>query len=131
VTGTLLLDCEGLSRLLRRDPSMDPRMLAARKRDRHVAVSTVTIVEANHRRVDPRHLSWVLSRLKVLPVTEEIARHATVLLQSAGDLHGHRYAIDAIVAATALRTEGPVNVLTSDPEDMAMLCGPQVKIVKI
>jgi|SRR5579872_3307118 predicted nucleic acid-binding protein len=131
MTGTLLLDCEGLSRLLRRDPSMDPRILAARKNDNRVAVSTMTIVEASHRRVDPNHLSWVLSRLKVMPVTEEIARHATDLLQSAGDLHGHKYAIDAVVAATALRAEGPVGILTSDPEDMALLCGSRVKIVKI
>ena len=130
-SGTLLLDCEGLTRLLLRDRSMDPRMLAAHEQDNSVAVSAVTIVEANHRRVDPRRLSWVLSRLDVVPVTEEIALHATDLLESAGDLHGHKYAIDAVVAATALRSKGPVKILTSDPEDMSLLCGRRVKIIKI
>jgi hypothetical protein len=41
-------------------------------------------------------LEWALSRL----VIEPLARHAAALLSDAG-LHGHKYAIDAILSATA------------------------------
>lgn len=46
-------------------------------------------------------------------------------------LHGHKYAIDAVVAATAMRVSGRSVVLTSDPEDMIMLCGGRVRILKV
>ena len=46
-------------------------------------------------------------------------------------LHGHRHAIDAMLSATALATPGPVTVLTSDPEDIATLCGRNVTIIKV
>jgi len=42
------------------------------------------------------------------------------LLGSTG-LSGHRRAIDAVVAATALDAERPVVLLTSDPDDMNRL----------
>jgi hypothetical protein len=41
------------------------------------------------------------------------------------------YALDAIVAATALASPAPVTVLASDPEDLHMLCGPGVRVVKV
>ena len=52
------------------------------------------------------------------------------LLAAAG-LHGHKYALDAIVAATALTAPAPVTVLTSNPEDLLMLCGgPGIHVIK-
>jgi hypothetical protein len=45
--------------------------------------------------------------------TEPIARHAATLLSDAGP-HGHKYAIDAMLSATALAAPGPVTILTSD-----------------
>jgi predicted nucleic acid-binding protein len=66
----------------------------------------------------------------VEPVTESIARHAATLLADAG-LHGHKYAIDAMLSATALAAPGPVTVLTSDPEDLATLCAGRVTVVKV
>jgi predicted nucleic acid-binding protein len=68
--------------------------------------------------------------LSVEPVTTEIARQAGVLLERAGR-HGHKYAIDAMLAATALSVSGPATVLTSDPEDIEMLCGHRVTVVKV
>ncbi len=53
------------------------------------------------------------------------------LLSDAGGLHGHKYAIDALVAlvaAMALRSPAPVLVLTSDRDDWAELCGDRVQI---
>jgi predicted nucleic acid-binding protein len=62
----------------------------------------------------------VLSRVIVLPVTAQIARRAGELLGVTG-LSGHRCAIDAVVAATALELERPTILLTSDPDDMNRL----------
>jgi predicted nucleic acid-binding protein len=68
--------------------------------------------------------------VNIVPPTEAIARRASEILAGAG-LHGHKYALDAIVAATALVSPSPVTVLTSGPEDLLMLCGPGVHVFKI
>ncbi len=46
-------------------------------------------------------------------------------------MHGHKYAIDAMLSATALAAPGPVTILTSDPEDVTMLCGGRAAVIKI
>jgi hypothetical protein len=58
-----------------------------------------------------------LSRIVLEPVTEPIARHSAALLAEAG-VHGHTYAIDAMLCATSLAAPGPGTELTSDPEDL-------------
>jgi hypothetical protein len=65
-------------------------------------------------------------------VTEPIARHAAALLAHVG-LHGHRHAIDAMLSATALAAPGPgpVTILTSDPEDLTVLCGGRTTVLKV
>jgi predicted nucleic acid-binding protein len=131
MTGTLILDSEGLSRMIAEDRATFRRLAGAIAEDARVTVCAMTIVEATHGRTKKERLAWTLSRVFVEPVTHEIAGHACMLLRAAGNLHGHKHAIDAVVAATAIRSAGPVTVLTSDPEDMSRLCGPQVKIVKI
>ncbi|WP_352244405.1 PIN domain-containing protein [Microtetraspora sp. NBRC 13810] len=92
--------------------------------------SAATLVEMVHPHVNRPALEWTLSRLTIEPVTEPIARHAATLLSNAG-LHGHKYAIDALLSATALAAPGPVTVLTSDPEDLAALCGVRVTVIKV
>lgn len=57
-------------------------------------------------------------------------RPAATLLTDAG-LHGHKHAIDAMLAATALAAPGPTTVLTSGPEDLTALCGTRVTVTKI
>ncbi len=64
------------------------------------------------------------------PVTEPIARHAAALLDDAGP-HGHKYAIDAMLSATALAAQGPATVVTSAPEDLTALCGHRVTVIKV
>lgn len=68
--------------------------------------------------------------MNVVPPSETIARHASRLLAAAG-LHGHKYALDALVAATALASPAPATVLTSDPEDLRQLCDDRVAVVKV
>lgn len=90
----------------------------------------MTIVEAVHRRTDRNRLNWLLSRTVVEPVTAPDARTAVRLLQEAGDLHGPAHAIDALVAASALRLPGPV-VVTSDPDDWRRLVGDRVRLHQV
>ncbi len=68
--------------------------------------------------------------MNIVPPAEAIARHASKLLAAAG-LHGHKYALDAIVAATALVSPAPATILTSDPEDLRMLCGNGIRVIKV
>ncbi|MFZ0191800.1 MAG: hypothetical protein WAL72_33185 [Streptosporangiaceae bacterium] len=60
------------------------------------------------------------AKIAVVPVTGAIARRAGELLGTTG-LSGHRCAIDAAVAASALDLEVPVVLLTSGPDDMNRL----------
>ena len=128
--GTLVLDSEGLAKAVLRDRAVTGWLALARADDLRVITSAATLVEVVHPRINRPALEWTLSRLVVEPVTEPIARHATALLTDAG-LHGHKYAIDAILSATALAAPGPVTALTSDPEDLTALCGGRVTLIKI
>ncbi|WP_159052155.1 DNA-binding protein, partial [Streptomyces niveiscabiei] len=95
-----------------------------------VAMSAATIIEASYAGVDTARLNWLLSRVRVEAVTKDSARRSAQLLKDAG-LHGHKYAIDAMVAEVALRLPGPVAVLTSDADDMVKLCGKRVRVVGV
>ncbi|MFD5553722.1 PIN domain-containing protein [Streptomyces sp. NPDC127068] len=128
---SLVLDSEALSLLLRNDRKMAARIEASRQVGVTVLVSVLTIVEAVHGKTDLPRLKWVLSRLRVEPVSREDSLTAVELLQDAGGLHGHKYAIDALVAALALRVPAPVIVLTSDRDDWSKLCGSHVVIREV
>ncbi|PVE12836.1 type II toxin-antitoxin system VapC family toxin [Streptomyces scopuliridis] len=130
MSGTLVLDCEGLSKLVRGTPELTEWLAAAESEDVRVVVSSVTLVEARDPKVNQARFDYAVSRLNTIPPTEAIARHASRLLAAAG-LHGHKYALDSIVAATALASPAPVTVLTSDPEDLLMLCGSGVRVIKV
>ncbi|MFD7864907.1 PIN domain-containing protein [Streptomyces sp. NPDC057682] len=124
----LVLDSEALSLLLRNDRRMAARIEVSRQAGVPVLVSALTIVEAAQRKTDLARLKWLLSRLQVEPVSQEDSLTAVALLRDAGGLHGHKYAIDALVAALALRAPAPVIVLTSDRDDWSKLCGKRVII---
>ncbi|WP_018653587.1 PIN domain-containing protein [Actinomadura flavalba] len=128
--GTLVLDSEGLAKAVGRDRELTAWLALAQADDLRVVTSAVTLVEVVHPKLDRAALEWTLSRLVVEPVGTEIARRASALLRDAR-VHGHRHALDALVAATALAAPGPVTVLTSDPDDLRMLCGPRVGVVKV
>jgi predicted nucleic acid-binding protein len=130
VSGTLVLDSEGLSKLIRRHPDLTEWLAAAEEEDSRVVVSSVTLVEARDPKTAQARFDYAVSRTIVIHVSEAIARHASKLLAEAS-LHGHKYAIDAIVAATALASPRPVTVLTSDTEDLKMLCGPTISVEEI
>ncbi|MBV7697290.1 PIN domain-containing protein [Streptomyces sp. TRM70350] len=128
--GTLVLGSEGLAKAVLRDRTVTAWLALARADDLRVITSAATLVEVVHPRINRPALEWTLSRLLVEPVTEPIARHAAALLADAG-LHGRKYAIDAMLSATALAAPGPVTILTSDPEDLTALCGGRATVFKI
>ena len=118
--GSLVLDAEGLSKLARGDARVRGYLDSARARGAKVAVGAVTLTEALRGGPRDAAVHRVLARITIVPVTAAIARRAGELLGTAG-LSGHRCAIDAVVAATALDLERPVVLLSSDPDDMNRL----------
>ena len=128
--GVLVLDCEGLSELVGDDERVVALVAEARKRGMEVMISALTIIEATHLRTNRARLAWILSGVRVVHIGDEEAKSASALLLDSG-LHGHKYAIDAVVAEMALRQQRPVVVLTSDIDDMTKLCGDRVRLVAV
>jgi predicted nucleic acid-binding protein len=130
LSGTLILDSEGLTKVVGKDRDVLAQIDAARRGGMNTVVSAMTLVEARDPKVNQARFDWAASLVTVLPVTEQVARAASRLLASAR-LHGHRHAIDAVVAATALTASAPRIVLTSDPDNLGKLCGPQARVVQV
>ncbi|GAA4907367.1 PIN domain-containing protein [Stackebrandtia albiflava] len=118
--GTLFLDSEGLVKLARDDARAQAYLRRARARAASVCLSAVTLTETLRGHPRDAELHRVLRRINVLSVSPAIARAAGELLGHTG-LSGHRCAIDAIVAATAMACLRPVVILTSDHGDLAKL----------
>lgn len=129
----LLLDSEGLSQLYHKQ-GRTPLFIEVAEVDAvRVATTAMTVIEADGAKVHPARMRWVLSQIDVHPITREIAMAASALLRR-HDMSGHKYAIDATLAAVAVdaSTRGLVTVLTSAPEDLTRLCdGSAVRVVKI
>ncbi|MET7856125.1 PIN domain-containing protein [Streptomyces sp. NPDC005318] len=132
MSGALILDSEGLAKAVQRDREVHEWLTAARDADLPVITSAAVLVEVIHPRINDAALRWTLSRLRVEPVTQPIAQSAATLLRTAG-LHGHKYAIDAMLCATAVAHPGRVTILTSDVEDITMLTAehPRVSAEKV
>jgi predicted nucleic acid-binding protein len=120
VTGSLVLDSDGLAKLASGDTRARAYLEAALARRARVVVSAITLTEVLRGGNRDAAVHRVLSRITIAPVTPEIARRAGELLGTTG-LSCHRCAIDAVVAATALGLERPAVLLTSDPDDMSRL----------
>ncbi|GIJ30043.1 hypothetical protein Vqi01_52050 [Micromonospora qiuiae] len=118
--GALVLDCEGLVKLAAGDQRVRAFLQTAHERGARVIASAITLTEALRGGRRDVNLHRVLSRIIVQPVSAELGRRAGELLGATG-LSGHRCAIDAVVAATALELARPVVLLTSDPDDLNKL----------
>jgi predicted nucleic acid-binding protein len=127
---TVVLDSQGVSAWVAQDRKILAMFQVFHSMGADFVIGANTIVEVSHTRVNMPRLRWVLSRVKVEPVTENAAKASAELLKAAG-LHGHKYAIDATVAEMALRQPGPVAILTSDVDDMARLCGDRIRLIGI
>ncbi|MFF2192753.1 type II toxin-antitoxin system VapC family toxin [Streptomyces sp. NPDC058157] len=128
MSGVLVLDSEGLAKAVQRDKSVHEWLTAARAEGLLVVTSAAVLVEVIHPKVNDAALKWTLSLLRVEPVTQAVAQSAASLLKAAG-LHGHKYAIDAMLCATALAQPGLVTILTSDVEDIGLLTAEHGRIL--
>ena len=129
-TGLVVLDCEGLARAARRDLYLRAVIEEAAAARTPVAISAVTLVEAMYPKIDRAALRWTVSRLVVVPATQEIAAVASDLLAHT-DRHGHEHALDALVCATALSRPGHPTIYTSGPGDMRALVGSRATVVPL
>lgn len=127
---TVVLDSQGVSAWIAQDRKILAIFQVFHTMGADFVIGANTVVEVSHARVNMPRLRWVLSRVKIEPVTEEAAKASAELLKAAG-LHGHKYAIDATVAEMALRQPGPVAILTSDLDDMTRLCGDRIRLIGI
>ncbi|MFF8831867.1 DNA-binding protein [Streptomyces sp. NPDC015131] len=127
---TVVLDSEGLSAWIAQVRELLAMLQVFHDMGADLVIGANTIVDVSHSRTRMPRLNWALSRIKAEPVTEQAAKAAAELLKNAG-LHGRKHAIDATVAEVALRQPKPVAVLTSDRDDMAKLCGSQIRIIPL
>lgn len=125
-----VLDSEALSQAVRGERRMITLLDLAAKGEVEVVTSPMTLIEAHDGRITERRWDWVLSRLQVADLGRDQARAARRLLADAG-LHGHKYAIDAVLAVVARERRGQVTVFTSDVDDLEQLLPPTVVVRKV
>ncbi|WP_405018367.1 hypothetical protein OHV05_16545 [Kitasatospora sp. NBC_00070] len=125
-----VLDSEALSLAVSGDRMMIARLDLAARGEAEIVTSPMTLVEAYDARTTEQRWDWVLSRVNVAELGKDEARQARRLLADAG-LHGHKYAIDAMLAVVALRQRGQVTVFASDTEDLERLLPDHVVVVKV
>ncbi|MET8567826.1 hypothetical protein [Streptomyces sp. NPDC004783] len=131
-----VFDCEALSKAVHGDREIVALMKTAPRLDIPVVTSALTTLEAWDPREGARQAlwSWALSRVRIVHTDDQVTAMAREMLKTAG-LHGHKYAIDAVLAAVAAReaTHGAqATVFTSDTDDMTqLLAGHSVRVEKV
>ncbi|WP_116213032.1 PIN domain-containing protein [Streptomyces olivoreticuli] len=125
-----VLDCEALSLAVRGDRKMIAWLDLAARGEAEVVTSPMTLVEAYDGRTTEQRWDWILSRLTVADIGKDEARQARRLLADA-ELHGHKYAIDAVLAVIARRQKGQVTVFTSDVDDLERLVPDSIVVKKV
>ena len=125
-----VLDCEALSLAVRGDRTMIGWLDLAARGEADVVTSPMTLVEAYDGRTTEQRWDWVLSRVKAADLGKEEARRARRLLADT-KLHGHKYAIDAMLAVVALSQRGQVTVFTSDVDDLEKLLPDRIVVRKV
>jgi hypothetical protein len=131
-----VFDSEALSKAVRGSQEVVALIKAAPRLDIPVVTSALTTLEA----WDPREASrqalwdWTLSRIRVVHTDDQVIAMARDMLKVAG-LHGHKYAIDAVLAAVAAREAAKgaqATVFTSDTDDLTrLLAGHPVRVEKV
>ncbi|MET8865791.1 PIN domain-containing protein [Nonomuraea sp. NPDC004580] len=127
---TFVLDSEALSLAVRGDRQMVAWLDLAARGQAEVVTSPMTVVEAYDGRITEQRWDWVLSRLNIADIGKDHAREARRLLADA-KLHGHKYAIDAVLAVVARRQKGEVIVFTSDVDDLEKLLPDTILVKKV
>ncbi|MFG2923559.1 hypothetical protein ACGFYA_18875 [Streptomyces sp. NPDC048305] len=131
-----VFDSEALSKAVHGDRDMAALVKTAPRLDIPIVTSALTTLEA----WDPRETSrqalwnWTLSRIRVVHTDDQVIALARDMLKAAG-LHGHKYTVDAVLAAVAVREAArgvEATVFTSDTDDMdQLLAGRSVRAEKV
>ncbi|MFE9307804.1 hypothetical protein ACIQCF_17275 [Streptomyces sp. NPDC088353] len=131
-----VFDSEALAKAVQGDREMAALLKTAPRLDIPIVTSALTTLEA----WDPREASrqalwnWTLSRIRVVHTDDQVIAMARDMLKTAG-LHGHKYAIDAVLAAVAGQEAAQgaqATVFTSDTHDMnQLLAGHSVRVEKV
>ncbi|MEV6104104.1 hypothetical protein AB0M28_05215 [Streptomyces sp. NPDC051940] len=131
-----VFDSEALSKAVQGDREMAALIKTAPGLDIPIVTSALTVLEA----WDPRDTSrqalwnWTLSRIRVVHTDDHVIALARDMLKAAG-LHGHKYAIDAVLASVAGREAAQgaeATLFTSDTDDMnQLLAGRPVRVEKV
>ncbi|MFJ8182472.1 hypothetical protein [Streptomyces sp. NPDC096105] len=128
-----VLDSEALPLAVQGDRAMIARIDLVASGEAEVVTSPMTLIEAHDGRTTEQRWDWILSRLTVADTGNDEARQARQarrLLTDAG-LHGHKYAIDAVLAVIARRQKGQVTVFTSDTDDLERLVPDTIVVKKV
>lgn len=80
----MVLDSEGLSKLLADDETVVALVAEARSRGMEAVICALTIIVAVHARTNRARLGWLLSGLRVIPVGDEEAKAASALSMGRG-----------------------------------------------
>jgi PIN domain len=126
----VVLDRQALSLAVRGNRRMLAWLDLAAQGQAEVVTSPMTVIEAYDGRITGQRWDWLLSRLNIADIGKDDARQARRLLSEA-KLHGHKYAIDAVLAVVARRQKGQVTILTSDVDDLERLVPDSIVVVKV
>ncbi|MEU4349186.1 hypothetical protein [Streptomyces sp. NPDC023838] len=131
-----VFDSEALSKAVQGDREMAALIKTAPRLDIPIVTSALATLEAWHPRETSRQAlwNWTLSRIRIVHTDDQLIAMARGMLKAAS-LHGHKYALDAILAAVAGREAAQgaqATVFTSDTDDMnQLLAGHSVRVEKV
>ena len=119
---TLVFDAEALSALARSEKGMAEKLTAALRNDHRVVVPSIVLAEVMNGSAADAAVWNVVKRIPVVNIDTQIAGRAGGLRTKA---HAVRrkprdLTVDAVIASVAIQTV-PSVVLTSDPDDLALL----------
>ena len=131
-----VFDSEALAKAVQGDREIAALIKTAPQLDIPIVTSALTTLEAWNPRDESKQAlwSWTLSRIRVVHTDDRVIASARDMLRNAG-LHGHKYAIDAVLAAVAERefaSGSETTVFTSDTDDLnQLLAGRPVRVEKV
>ena len=131
-----MFDSEALAKAVQGDREIAALIKTAPQLDIPIVTSALTTLEAWNPRDESKQAlwSWTLSRIRVVHTDDRVIASARDMLRNAG-LHGHKYAIDAVLAAVAERefaSGSETTVFTSDTDDLnQLLAGRPVRVEKV
>ncbi|MFD4407886.1 hypothetical protein ACFWPH_34525 [Nocardia sp. NPDC058499] len=131
-----MFDSEALAKAVQGDREIAALIKTAPQLDIPIVTSALTTLEAWNPRDGSKQAlwSWTLSRIRVVHTDHHVIASARDMLRNAG-LHGHKYAIDAVLAAVAEQESdrgSETTVFTSDTDDLnQLLAGRPVRVEKV